>query len=59
MFRRVLAREMQWRFQFFFCISSRKEVIRDNFFLKNGQFLLKTIGSLLVIVLLQITAHRC
>ena len=58
MFRRALTREMQWRFQVF-GISSRKKVIRDKLFLKNGQFLLKPIGSLLIITLLQITAYRC
>ena len=51
MFRRVLAREMQWRFQFF-GISYRQKVIRDKLFLKNGQFLLRPTGSLLIITLL-------
>ena len=56
MFRRVLTREMQRRFEVF-GISSRKKVIRDIFF-ENGQLLLKPTESLLIIILLQITEHR-
>ena len=53
MFRRVLTREMQWRFQIFGISSRKKGYTRLTFFL-NGQFLLKTTGSLLIIILLQI-----
>ena len=56
MFRRVLAREMQGRFQVF-GISSRKKSYTRYFF-KNGQLLLKPTESLLIIILLQIAEHR-